>query len=63
MNEPTSADMSRQPTATRRDRRVAEIAALVVAGRHQRAADLALIHADEFPDDAEQVLKLADPRR
>jgi hypothetical protein len=36
----------------RRDRQVAEIAALVAAGHVERAAGLANEHAAEFPDDA-----------
>jgi hypothetical protein len=38
---------------TRRERQLVEIAALVVAGNHERAAGLALEHTTEFPTDAE----------
>ncbi len=39
----------------RRARQVVEIAATVVAGRRVRAAGLALVHAAEFPDDADRL--------
>ena len=40
-------------TAARRHRQVVEIASLIVAGTHERAEGLALIHTAEFPDDTE----------
>lgn len=40
-------------TTARRDRQLVEIAALVVADDHSRAAGLALQHTTEFPEDAE----------
>ena len=40
-------------TAARRHRQVVEIASLIVAGMHERAEGLALIHTAEFPDDAD----------
>ena len=39
-------------TTARRHRQIVEIAALVVAGQRRRAAGLAVVHAEEFPDDA-----------
>jgi hypothetical protein len=38
-------------TGPRRDRQLIEIAALVVAGAHDRAAGLAVVHTADFPDD------------
>jgi hypothetical protein len=43
--------------AARRDRQIVEIAGLVVAGAHERAAGLALVHAAEFPDDADLLIR------
>ena len=43
----------------RRERQVVEIAALIVAGDHQRAAGLALEHTSEFPDDAQLLARVA----
>jgi hypothetical protein len=43
----------------RRERQVVEIAALVVAGDHRRAAGLALEHAIEFPADATLLARVA----
>ena len=43
----------------RRDRQVVEIAALIVAGKAERAAGLALEHTAEFPDDADLLARLA----
>lgn len=40
-------------SAARRHRQVVEIASLIVAGTHERAEGLALIHTAEFPEDAE----------
>ena len=48
-------DPSMPPTQTRRDRQLAEIAALVLRGDRVRAAGLALEHIAEFPADAERV--------
>jgi hypothetical protein len=45
-------------TTDRRGRQVVEIASLVVAGDRTRAAGLALIHADEFPDDGELLTRM-----
>jgi hypothetical protein len=45
----TAAQQSR--TTARRNRQIVEIASLVVAGDRTRATGLALLHADEFPDD------------
>ena len=42
----------------RRDRQVVEIAALVVAGRCERAAGLALVHTSEFPADADLLARV-----
>jgi alcohol dehydrogenase class IV len=47
----------------RRERQVVEIAALVVAGQGQRAADLALVHAVEFPDDSELLARVTATQR
>jgi hypothetical protein len=49
-------------TATRRHRQVAEIASLMAAGKLERAEGLALIHAAEFPDDAELLSRLTGGR-
>ena len=55
----TSPDAQRHARATaRRDRQVVEIAALVVAGRRERAAGLALEHTSEFPDDADLLARV-----
>lgn len=43
----------------RRERQIVQIAALVVAGRWERAAGLSLEHAAEFPDDAELLARIA----
>jgi hypothetical protein len=45
-------------TTDRRGRQVVEIASLVVADDRTRAAGLALIHADEFPDDGELLTRM-----
>ena len=45
----------------RRHRQLVEIAALVVAGRRQRAADLAAVHTAEYADDAELLAQLVRP--
>ena len=37
----------------RRERQIVEIASLVVAGAHERAVSLALMHTAEFTDDAD----------
>ena len=47
----------------RRHRQIVEIAALVVAGRGQRAGDLALVHRAEFAGDAELLARLVTPPR
>jgi hypothetical protein len=41
--------------AVRRQRQLIEIAGHVVAGTYERADGLALVHAAEYPDDAELV--------
>ena len=43
----------RARATARRDRQVVEIATLVLAGRRERAAGLALVHTSEFPADAD----------
>jgi hypothetical protein len=42
----------------RRHRQVVEIATLIVAGDRPRAAGLALVHTDEFPDDRELLARV-----
>jgi hypothetical protein len=54
----TRAQQQTRATA-RRERQIVEIAAVVVAGEHERAVGLALEHAVEFPDDAELLDRLA----
>jgi len=49
--------MSSTPNA-RRHRQFTEIAALVVAGAHERAEGLAMIHTAEFPDDTELLARI-----
>ena len=44
-------------TCARRDRQLHQIAALVAAGAHQRAAGLALEHLVCFPQDAEALVE------
>jgi hypothetical protein len=48
--------------ACTRNRHVVELAELVVGGDRGRAADLAAVHVDTYPDDAELVLRLAGVR-
>jgi hypothetical protein len=55
-----SAAQRHARTTARRDRQIAEIAALVVAGRRDRALGLAFEHAAEFPDDADLLPQLAE---
>jgi hypothetical protein len=55
--EQLSRAQHRGRATARRDRQIVQIAALVVAGAHERAAGLAFEHALEFRDDAE-LLKL-----
>ena len=45
----------------RRQRQLDEIAALVAAGRGERASGLALVHVAEFPDDHDLLGPLAAP--
>jgi hypothetical protein len=45
----------------RRDRQVVEIAALAVAGQHERAAGLSMVHTAEFPDDADLLARVTEP--
>lgn len=45
-------------SAARRHRQVVEIAGLVIAGTHERADGLALIHTAEFPEDAELLARI-----
>jgi hypothetical protein len=45
---------------SRRHRQVTEIAELVVQGRRDRAAGLALLHAAEFPTDATDLSPLLE---
>jgi hypothetical protein len=47
-----------QQTA-RRQRQIVEIAGLVVAGIQERADGLALVHAAEFPQDADLLARLS----
>ena len=54
-----SAAQQQTATAPRRERQVVEIAALVVAGRRERAAGLALEHVAEFPADGELLAGVA----
>ncbi len=54
----------RETRATaRRERQLVEVAALVVAGDHDRAAGLALEHSAEFPGDAELLVRVAPTGR
>ena len=46
--------------AARRHRQVVEIASLVIAGTHERAEGLALIHTTEFPEDTELLARITD---
>ena len=46
--------------AARRHRQLVEIAGLVVAGSHDRAEGLALVHAAEFPHDTELLGRITD---
>lgn len=50
-------------TSARRERQLVQIAALVVEGKHERAAGLTLEHAAEFPDDAELLTRVAPAAR
>jgi hypothetical protein len=50
-------------STARRDRQLVEIAALVVAGRHGRAAGLSLVHTAEFPEDLDLLARIAEPAR
>jgi hypothetical protein len=50
-------------TTARRDRQIVQVAALVVAGKRERAAGLALEHTAEFPDDADLLARVAEMRR
>ncbi|HEX4818877.1 MAG TPA: hypothetical protein VFV00_01630 [Acidimicrobiales bacterium] len=47
-------------TNARRQRQLGEIASLVVAGAHERAQGLAMIHTAEFPDDTEVLARITD---
>lgn len=47
---------------TRRQRHLAEIAALVAAGNLDRGGDLALVHLAEFPNDEELLTQLVGPK-
>lgn len=49
--------------SARRHRQVVEIAALVVAGRGERAGDLGLVHVAEFPADGELLAQLVRSTR
>jgi hypothetical protein len=56
------ADTTQQsPYAARRERQLTEIARLVVAGRHERASGLALVHINEFPEDADLLASVTHP--
>ena len=43
----------------RRERQIVEIAALVIAGKRERAAGLTLEHTAKFPGDAELLARVA----
>jgi hypothetical protein len=47
--------------AARRQRQLVEIAALIVAGEHQRARDLSFEHTSDFPADDELLTSLFRP--
>ncbi|HEY3833962.1 MAG TPA: hypothetical protein VGO03_16835 [Acidimicrobiia bacterium] len=47
-------------TGTRRHRQIIEIASLVVAGSRERAEGLSLVHAAEFPEDADLLARITD---
>ena len=49
--------------AARRERQIVEIAALVIAGRGERAAGLTLEHTAEFPDDVDLLARAAGETR
>jgi hypothetical protein len=48
--------------SARRDRQLVEIAALTVNGDTSRAAGLALEHVTEFPQDAQWLTRVSQPR-
>jgi hypothetical protein len=52
----------RARATARRDRQVVEIAALVVAGRRERATGLALVHTSEFPADVDLLAPVVTSR-
>jgi hypothetical protein len=58
----TQTPRGQEPARTtgRRDRQILEIAGLVAAGDHRRAAGLALEHAAEFPDDAGHLVEVTE---
>jgi len=47
-------------TNARRQRQLGEIASLVVAGSHERAQGLAMIHVAEFPEDTGVLARITD---
>jgi hypothetical protein len=50
-------------TTARRERQIVQIAALVIAGKRERAAGLTLEHAVDFPEDAELLARVAGATR
>lgn len=50
-------------TTARRHRQVVEIASLIVSGAAERAAGLAVMHAAEFPDDADLLARVTSTTR
>ena len=57
----TAQQLARE--STRRHRQVVEIAALIVVGKGERASGLALVHAAEFPADADLMARITRPGR
>jgi hypothetical protein len=45
--------------SARRERQIVEIAALLIAGKGERAAGLTLEHTAEFPDDADLLTRIS----
>jgi hypothetical protein len=50
-------------TTARRERQIVQIAALVVAGRRERAAGLTLEHTAQFPGDVDLMARIAGDTR
>jgi hypothetical protein len=49
---------TRTQRGARRQRQVVEIASLVIAGSHERAAGLSLVHTAEFPEDLDLLARI-----